>query len=80
MTTVNDAERYVYVGRADCGCIRAVIVDDPDGLTLTARETARWIQSGLTLERLPVETVRSTSLTRPDCQVHRQPERQGSLM
>ena len=78
MTTTT--QEHAYVGRAQCGCVRAVIVDDPDTRRLTARETARWIRDGLAVERLTVEAVRAVRLTRPDCATHRQPERQGSLM
>jgi len=80
VTIVTDAEENVYVGRAPCGCIRAVIVDADDARWLTAITAARWLRSGLTIERMAVETVRTTSLTRPDCQTHRQPERQGGLL
>jgi hypothetical protein len=60
----------VYVGRADCGCIRAVLVDYRWDRGLNAKEIARWIREGLTLERSTVGDVRASKLTRADCAVH----------
>ena len=73
-------EPMAYVGRAACGCIRAVIVDLPSDPSLTARETARMIESGLIVERITCEAVRAAPLTRPDCDVHARSPRQEALL
>jgi hypothetical protein len=75
---VDDA--MAYVGRAGCGCIRAVIVDLPSDPSLTARETARMIEGGLIVERITCEAVRAAPLTRPDCEVHAIAPRQAALL
>jgi hypothetical protein len=78
-------QHFAYIGRASCGCIRAVIVDSAlaQGLQQVARETSRWIRDGLKIERITVEEVRASKLTRPDCTVHtfsRSAERQEALL
>ena len=42
-----------YVGRASCGHVRAVIVDDGRGDTVDL--ALSWADQGLALERIPVE-------------------------
>ena len=45
-----DTEPMAYIGRAKCGCIRAVSMDDGD--RATARAVADMIKEGLTVERV----------------------------
>lgn len=68
-----------YAGRADCGCIRSVVVDLPSDPSLTAREMARMIRRGLAVERTTVEAIRVAGLTRPDCETHARPQQQEAL-
>ena len=49
---------HAYVAFHDCGGWVYVSVDSPDTVKDTAREVARCIREGLTVERRPVEEVR----------------------
>jgi hypothetical protein len=55
------SEPMAYVGRAPCGCIRMAVVDDPQHKQRTAREIAKAIKAGETVERVTCEYVRTTS-------------------
>jgi hypothetical protein len=46
---------YAYVGRAECGCIRAITVDRGD--KYTGKTVAEFIEDGLTVERMAVDPV-----------------------
>lgn len=54
----NLTEPMAYVGRAACGCVVAVTVDDPIFTRQTAKEVGKWIRSGLNVERMTVEAAR----------------------
>lgn len=69
-------EPMAYIGRAACGCIRAVSVDDPEQRSLVARDVAHMIATNLTVEVVPVAAI-PKPLTRPDC-VYHQPKRQAA--
>lgn len=47
-----------YVARKSCGCIIAATVDEPDMLKENAKEIARWIRKGYTVDRVTVQHVR----------------------
>lgn len=47
-----------YMGREACGHVVAVMVDNPAHKRDTAREIARWIRDGLTIERGTVAEAR----------------------
>lgn len=61
---------HVYIGRAACGCIRAVSTDMPGATDLVARDVSNMVKGGLTVERMPIEEFRAQKMTRPDCAVH----------
>lgn len=50
--------RYAYIGIKACGCVVAAAVDDPRWTKDTAKDVAKWMKAGLTIERKPVEWVR----------------------
>lgn len=54
-----------YVGRKECGCFVAAIVDAPEHRKDTAREVAKWIRQGLAIERMSVEDVRQKLMRCP---------------
>jgi len=47
-----------YVGRCKCGNVVAAAMDEPAYVKDNAKEVARWIRDGLTVERLDVDAVR----------------------
>ena len=53
------AERMAYVGRCECGHIVAAAMDEPAYRKDNAMEIARWMRSGLTIERMDVDEVRT---------------------
>ena len=48
-----------YVARKPCGCVSMAIVDNPDHKREVAREVAKAVRLGETVDRLPVEDVRT---------------------
>jgi hypothetical protein len=50
---------HVYLGRQACGCAVAFVVDDPDDPKFTAREIAKWVRRGRTVERVLLDEARS---------------------
>jgi len=48
-----------YVARKPCGCVSMAIVDNPDHKGEVAREVAKAVRLGETVDRLPVEDVRT---------------------
>lgn len=51
-------EPMSYIGRAKCGCIRYAAVDEPDMAAQNAKDIAKIIKSGGTIERVTCEYVR----------------------
>lgn len=45
-------ERFAYTGTKPCGCIVAIIVDDPRWKKDTAKALSGYIKSGLTITRV----------------------------
>ena len=64
-----DTESAVYIGRRDCGCIRAAVVDTPDERAAVARGTAKMIRDGLAVERVSAESARTQRWV---CAAHRE--------
>lgn len=54
---------FSYIGRKPCGCVVAAMVDNPDDAKETAKEVAKWIKLGLTVERVTHEYVRQNFTT-----------------
>lgn len=54
---------HLYIGRKACGCVVAVVNDEPDEPKWTAKEVANLIKSGLTVERISFEQWRATDHT-----------------
>lgn len=52
------AATHAYVGRKDCGCTVAAVVDC--GTKETAKDVADFIRSGLKVERVLIDDVRAT--------------------
>lgn len=50
---------FAYVGIKPCGHAVAAAVDRPEHKKENAREVAKWMRSGLTVERWTVERVRT---------------------
>jgi hypothetical protein len=49
---------FSYIGKKECGCIVAAFVDNPEHKKDIAREIAKWIKDGLTIERVTDDYVR----------------------
>lgn len=56
-----------YVGRNPCGCIAFLVVDEPTHAKPVAREVARGIREGMTIERVATEWVRTPACTLQPC-------------
>lgn len=60
---MSEIEEPAYIARASCGCILMAIADDPDDSPeekkVTAREVAKAINRGLTVERVEAQYVRN---------------------
>lgn len=54
-----NANVFCYVGIKSCGHMVAAAVDRPENAKDNAKEVAKWMRSGLTIERRPVEDVRT---------------------
>ena len=48
-----------FVGIAECGHIQAASVDTPERRKENAREVAKWIRSGLRIEKMTSAEVRA---------------------
>jgi hypothetical protein len=70
-------ESMTYIGRADCGCIRFAVVDDPNLPKETSKSVAYAIRRGLYVERVKSSAVREMSWW---CKKHPKPPRQGKLL
>lgn len=56
----NDKDVMAYQGRKGCGCVVAVTVDLPEYKKDTAKELAKWIRQGLSVERVTCEVARQS--------------------
>ncbi len=45
---------HAYIGTKPCGCRIAFCIDDPQFVNDTAEAVAEFIQSGLTITRVPI--------------------------
>ena len=53
------SEDMAYIARCKCGGVVMATVDNPDHQKENAKEIARCVRDGLTIERVSVEYVRS---------------------
>lgn len=42
----------IYCAMKSCGCVVAAVTDNPDHKKETAKDIAKWIRAGLTIQRL----------------------------
>ncbi len=70
---------FCYIGRAACGCIRAVVLDEPNHQEDVAKDVSDFIKSGLTIERVQTETVNSAPWEKPECEIHRRKPKNAEL-
>ena len=62
-----------YIGKRECGACIALAVDMPNHKKETAKEVAKWIRSGLSVERVTVKEARKSLFGKcgnpecPDC-------------
>lgn len=63
----DDSEAMCYVGKAPCGHYKYACVDSPDMAGSMAKDIAKLIRSGWTVERKPVQWVRDGNLTHCNC-------------
>jgi hypothetical protein len=66
----NDAT-HAYVGRRECGCMCAAILDFPGNEAETGKEVAEFIRDGMKIDRVTVEDVRANYAK--DCAKCRKP-------
>jgi len=50
---------HAYIGRKACGCIVAAVLDTPGYPKRAAKEVAKFIRDGLTVERVENSVVRA---------------------
>jgi hypothetical protein len=67
-----DVGVFAYLGRASCGCVRAIATDpattkhpSPQYVRDFPREMSRWLRQGLLLERVPMSVARASDLHCP---------------
>lgn len=56
-------QTWSYIGRDKAGVAVCAAVDQPEWAKDTAKEVAKWLRQGLTIERVPVEWVRKHLFT-----------------
>lgn len=72
------SDGMAYIAKLPCGCICGAIADKPDDPAwrrTIAKETGAWIKDGLTVERVPDQTVRDSAWSCVVCK----PELHGQL-
>lgn len=52
------SDGFAYVGIAECGCMRAATVDDPERRNEVRKDVSSFMRWGARIERAPVEAVR----------------------
>ena len=52
------SERMAYCGRKPCGCLVAACLDGAAYADGNAKEIARWVRDGWTVERMTVDEAR----------------------
>lgn len=57
---------HAYIGRKPCGCVVALVVDEPRWKRDTAKTVARYVLDGYAVERLTVAEA-TAALRRCDC-------------
>ena len=57
-----------YMSRQPCGCLGMAVVDNPDHKRDVAKEVAKAVRRGETVERVPTEDIRTTMW---ECPTHR---------
>ena len=62
---------HAYIGIKACGCVQAVVVDDPKYPKDTARSVSDFIKDGLTVERVTMAVMREKLKTK--CQHEQKP-------
>ena len=67
---------HAYIGRKECGCVVAAVVDDPKYKKDTAQSVAEFLEGGLTIERVTLDETRELLKV---CK-HRQDEQQQELL
>lgn len=71
---------HAYVGRAKCGCVRQIIVDQPDSPNFVAGEVARGIRAGFAMQHVTIEESRRVAIeTTWDCPHEAPPTEQSPL-
>ena len=55
---MKDTTGMAYIGRKPCGCVCAAYADEPEIKDDIAKEIAKWIKQGLTVERVTDQYVR----------------------
>jgi hypothetical protein len=58
---------HAYLGKAPCGCVRGLIVDDPDHQADVYRELAKWTKGTKrtppwTIEKVTIEASRTVEM------------------
>ncbi len=66
MTTTKPT--HCYVGRATCGHIRAVIIDDPKNAKNVAKFCGQMIRDGLAVERMTVVAFKADESFASECE------------
>ena len=64
-------ESMSYISKKPCGCLAMAVVDNPDHKKETAKEIARAIRAGETVERVTTEQVRTMNWK---CLAHMEPK------
>jgi citrate lyase alpha subunit len=64
-------DKQTFIGKKPCGCVVFAMVDEPDPSDYyrkeLAKELAKAIRQGLTIEKVPVEYVRNLEHFGCDC-------------
>ena len=59
-------ENMSYISKKPCGCLCMAVLDNPDHKRDVAKEIAKAIRLGETVERVPTETVRTMDWKCPE--------------
>lgn len=56
-----------YVGKRECGCVRSVVVDDPEDAHAVSQDVARLIKAGYQVQRVEEEEGRKLLASGAKC-------------